>query len=332
MLLDELLKFIPSDTEERVRRTRERFNQNVREILRQETGLRLRRAVREPAQTSLIDDSALPITADQITIRVELVPGLQQSLRQRPIKDKHRLAAFIAPWKDSLERLRDSAADVLDLAGRLSFDVRGIAVVGNGPQEIPLVIDLAERLLQEASTFNLAEWIPEVNEDALGAYCYHLPDADRPLHRRRQDPWIELYWAVIGLFSRLLVVDIEDLTVVILAHELAHAYTHLGSDIDGHAWSLEEFARTQPALKEGLAQHYAVAVCQRLALGAPKAKAAFDRFLKEQPPDYHTHKPWEEKAKPEELRLSLLQVRRSGVGSLSEFVQHLDTAQKSLRH
>jgi hypothetical protein len=332
MLLDELLKFIPSDTEERVHRTRERFNQNIREILRQETGLRLRRSVREPAQPSLMGDFGSTVTADQITVRVELVPGLPQSLRQRFIEDKHRLAAFIAPWKDSLERLRDSAADVLSLAERLSLDVQGLAVVGNGLQEIPPIIELAERLLREASTFNLAEWILEVNEDVLGAYCYNLPDPYRPYQRRRQDPWIELYWAVIGLFARLLVVDIEDLTVVVLAHELAHAYTHLGADIDGHAWSLEEFAQTQPELKEGLAQHYAVAVCQRLALGAPKAKAAFDQLLRDQPPDYHTHEPWEEKAKPEELRLSLLQVRRSGVGSLADFVQHLDTAQKSLRH
>ncbi len=42
MLLNELLKTIPPDTEERVNRARERFNQNIREALRQETGLRFR--------------------------------------------------------------------------------------------------------------------------------------------------------------------------------------------------------------------------------------------------------------------------------------------------
>ena len=33
--------------------------------------------------------------------------------------------------------------------------------------------------------------------------------------------------------------DVEALTYVVLAHELAHAYTHLGRDIDGNAWDTE---------------------------------------------------------------------------------------------
>ena len=333
MLLDDLLKFIPSDTEERVRRTRERFNQNIREVLRQETGLRLRRSVREVVdQTTIFGDPILQsVSADQVTVRVELVPGLPLSLREKEIADKDRLAALIAPWRDSLQRLRDSGSDVRQLVTRLSTDPRGLPLVSEGSEAIEPVVGLAERLLQESAKFNLAQWILDVDEDVLGSYRYTLPDPRKPFERRRQDPWIELYWSVIGLFARLLVVDIEDLTVVVLAHELAHAYTHLGTDIDGHAWTPTEFAKGDHTLKEGLAQLYGNVVCQRLSIGAPKAKAAFDRLLQGQPAAYQTHKPWESTRKPEELRLALLQVRRSGAGKLVDFERFLEDAQKSLR-
>ena len=42
MLLERLLNSIPTDTKERVNRTRERFNPNIRDAIRQETGLRFR--------------------------------------------------------------------------------------------------------------------------------------------------------------------------------------------------------------------------------------------------------------------------------------------------
>ena len=40
---------------------------------------------------------------------------------------------------------------------------------------------------------------------------------------------------VIGLISGILGVSVEALTIVTLIHELSHAYSHLGYDIDGEA-------------------------------------------------------------------------------------------------
>ena len=39
---------------------------------------------------------------------------------------------------------------------------------------------------------------------------------------------------VIGLVSEWLGCAVEDLAIVVLTHELAHAYTQLGADIEGH--------------------------------------------------------------------------------------------------
>jgi hypothetical protein len=49
---------------------------------------------------------------------------------------------------------------------------------------------------------------------------------------------------------------VEDLTVVVLTHELAHAYTQLGADIEGRRWPAAAFAAAESGLKEGLAQYY----------------------------------------------------------------------------
>ena len=64
----------------------------------------------------------------------------------------------------------------------------------------------------------------------------------------RQESHVELYWGVIGLFSQILGLNPEALTIVILAHELAHAYTHRAADIDGKFWDSQGFGRTDLAV------------------------------------------------------------------------------------
>ena len=54
-----------------------------------------------------------------------------------------------------------------------------------------------------------------------------------------------------ALFAAAFDVRIEDLTVVTLAHELAHAYTHLGRDIDGAAWRDPGFGLSDRDVLEG---------------------------------------------------------------------------------
>jgi hypothetical protein len=63
-----------------------------------------------------------------------------------------------------------------------------------------------------------------VNQDFLGIYDYDsraLFVDEQAINRAT----IRLYWGVIGLVSQWLGCDVEDLTVVVLTHELAHAYT-----------------------------------------------------------------------------------------------------------
>jgi hypothetical protein len=69
---------------------------------------------------------------------------------------------------------------------------------------------------------------------------------------------------VISFMAGVLGVPVEALTVVVAVHELAHAYTHLGRDIDGKKWDTNTFSQVDPRTSEGLAQFYTEVICKKL--------------------------------------------------------------------
>jgi len=122
-----------------------------------------------------------------------------------------------------------------------------VAVAGRGNR--PLADDLCDRdrlaaLLKEASRANVLGQIFAIREDVLGVYRFNPPKQPSWGDTDDANARIELFWGVIGLVSRLLGVSLEGLTVKVLAHELAHAYTHVGADADGRAgWAASSTAR-----------------------------------------------------------------------------------------
>jgi hypothetical protein len=124
----------------------------------------------------------------------------------------------------------------------------------------------------------------------------------------------------------------EALTGVVLIHELAHGYTHMGADIDNDRWTSWHFADSDHALKEGLAQYYTHILCQRLDDRLPGLENAYEELLKRQPSAYHSHLPWLEDFKQEEVRLALIAIRRQGKAvRLQHFNDELIRARRSLR-
>jgi hypothetical protein len=207
-------------------------------------------------------------------------------------------------------------------------DQRGASAVKGRDAHLPPVFNLAEDLLKEVQKFNLARWILEVDQDVLGLYRYQ---ASNNLFEDPTAAHIELYWAVIGLVAKVEAVSVEAMTLVVFAHELAHAYTHLGSDIDGKRWATKDFAPSDHPLKEGLAQYYTALVCDRLATQEANAPTAYRELLKDQPAAYHTQEPWLQHFTSEEVRLAVIEARRNGPGKLAEFSASLTNARTRLR-
>ncbi|RPH52313.1 MAG: hypothetical protein EHM85_03435 [Desulfobacteraceae bacterium] len=306
--IDELLNTVPPQTEEKVERAKTRFNQNIRKALRRETGVGLAYQLEDEKKNS-------------VNIAISVVSGYPEAvLKKQETSDHPQLAKIIARWKPEIESMQY----VLQF-----FNSNIIPAIrkSNCSDEISESEESAIRTSEELSTnllsiiqkYDIVDWILKIDADVLGAYFFK-----RPAH-------IELYWAVIGLVAQSIGKSVEDLTVVVLAHELAHAYTHLGADIDGSRWHTQEFAQAEHPLREGLAQYYTRLVCQRLAFQMPDSLGTYEKLLQHQPEAYKSHEPWIKEYSPEELRIALLEMRRKGDGKLTTFNTFLSKAKTTLR-
>ncbi len=312
--IKDLLAQIPSDTKKVVEQTRTRFNVAVRQMLRQETGLRLARG------RAAEDDSQ-----ETHAIRVFVEPGVPAELMDVQFDDDKWLAILIAPWRLELELLRRVSTDMhSNLIGSLPQElVRGGPFAGIGPK-LTDVAGFANHLLKIAAEFDLVKELHAVDEDILGQYRWVLKSGQTSASAH-------LYWGVIGLVARSLAVSVEGLTVKVLVHELAHAYTHLGADIDGHRWDDLDFSNTERAVKEGLAQYYTRQLLGRLRARIPEAKKAYEALLPHQPGAYRVQGKWiDSGATPEHMRLAMVLFRRGRKKSLIEFESLLEQAKTDL--
>lgn len=110
-------------------------------------------------------------------------------------------------------------------------------------------------------------------------------------HTTVLQPWIELYPQVIAYFSFLLGVSAESLASVVLTHELAHAYTLAGYDINGSRGNLL-CTYVPDDIAEGIAQYYTNAVCEQLEQQYNGIKMAFSELLAGQRTPYKVFQNW----------------------------------------
>ena len=177
--------------------------------------------------------------------------------------------------------------------------------------------------LQDISAIDIVfEELREIHEDILGIYRFNL-----------HSPRIEIYWMAQALFAAAFDVRIEDLTVVTLAHELAHAYTHLGRDIDGAAWRDPGFGLSDRDVLEGLAQHFTAVVTEKLGKSAPGAYASYLKVLSHQSGPYRAHESWFPNlatGRSEIVRFAMLRARNRGKVTDPEWREMLEQARRDL--
>ena len=201
----------------------------------------------------------------------------------------------------------------LTIAEKYNDSLCSLTQVNYPPEDLFYTCQWLEHALEDLKNLDIEQRLRGIDEDILGAYFFN---------RQR----IEIYWASIGIFAARLGVSVEGLTVVTLAHELAHAYTHLGKDIDGVVWETQRFAESNVSLVEGMAQFYTRAICRKLAGRFPAALQAFDALLNLQSDTYNHFSEWvkEHPHQGEVVRFSMIQCRSMGERDYEKFLQILD--------
>jgi hypothetical protein len=315
--LASLLSRVPPSVEARVTAARDRSRTTLRDALRTECRLVMRSADDADERGSLAQ------------VPVEVVAGYPQILNSIAFADDLQHVLLLTRYRQDLSKAASGADGLIRLRGELRSLPRADAWAPGTDGAFTETRDWAREMLQRLDKQDPVSKVLAVNEDILGCYSYASTSSDEFAVNRAS---ISLYWGVIGLVSDWLGCTVEDLTVVVLAHELAHAYTQLGADIEGRRWPSKAFSSAEIDLKEGLAQYYTVRSLKRLTVRFPEAMHTFETLLEKQPPAYHRHEPWAaESFSPEAVRRAMIEVRRWNEGTLEQFETRLKKASEDFK-
>lgn len=154
------------------------------------------------------------------------------------------------------------------------------------------------------------------SKDIFGSYFY-------------KDSRIELYYVPFILFAQLNQINLEHLIVVVLAHELAHAYHHIGLDTDGFSWL--KMPDADLGIKEGLAQYYTALYVEEQKNLYPGLETAYVKLLEFQTGPYRLHESWLARLKKEHVKHAFNVARRNGIAKYDNFELVLTQAMDQLK-
>ena len=317
ILLADLISRVSPDVEREVDRVRNLARPVIQDALRAECRL----LFRTPEDTRNNRPGA--------QVPIEIASGYPLILKNIAFPNDFERVLLLGRYRVALEQACAGAPGLLQLRDKLLSLPEPENWTSAGDSDLHSVANWASALLKYLDENDPLKNILSVSEDILGVYEIDGRGflADDLVANRAT---IRLYWGVIGLVSQWTGCSVEDLTVVVLTHELAHAYTQLGADIEGRRWAVSSFKISARGLKEGLAQYYTDRVLHRLEHRFAGALKIFLKLLPGQSDDYRSHQPWLLCSSPEAVRRAMLEVRRWNEGTLEEFNRRLKTAQQGL--
>ena len=313
--LEEIVRRYNNQAEEQVFLAHKRWAANLREYIRTETGLQM--GVNEK------DFASVPMT---------VTPGIPKSLSNLFTQNDSFLdLLFVLPQLETTVRGLEA---LIQSSEMISFEgLAGDSTVTS--DELRRVLQYTENVVNSLKKRNLLNRIANIDEDILGAYFYKREvKYDLPYYQPRtvERQYIEIFWLPIALTASLINVSVESLAVVVMAHELAHAFTHRGADIDGERWDTRAFSEADSYIKEGLAQFYTASVCHRLYERFPAALDTYEKFLTLQSGAYLIHQTWavKHKAQKEVVRAATIKCRKSQAKIYKHFKELIETEETAL--
>ena len=298
-----IVECIGQDPQEAVRRAYQHWNQRLRGRLINVTGLRLKK--------------------ENITrsVPIHVVSGLPAAFADILEVDEASFNWWIEDHHVALARASDTLKEII----RNHPDIQRIGYENRLPsaslKDLGNVVQLVGDILTWQKGNDWLGRLKDIREDVFGAYFYWEPN-------------IEIYWIPIALVAKRMDVGIENMTVVVLTHELAHAYTHLGFDTDGDSWDTDSFARASEFVVEGLAQFYTERILEDLISSDPGPYKAFEKLVERQSPPYTEYRNWVNghSRVHEVVRLSMLEARIKKITDYEGFKRELESASGQLPH
>jgi len=293
---------IPPDAEDRVTRSYRQWNQIVRDHIRNETELKLADGDgRNAVSVKVVDGFPVGLA--------HLIGRYSDPVLWRLIVGQPKLGGVV----EGLTFLLDDW-QAFEQWPQLPPTAR------NGRDPMHRTVEIVNALQQAALTERVRKDITAIDEDILGVY--HTITSN-----------VEIFWMPIAMVAAMLDVRIEDLTVVVLAHELTHGYTHIGRDIDGLQWDNEVFRRSDHAVVEGLAQFYTEVVTNKIAQRSPGPKLAYERLLGLQSGPYLAHQTWGkegDRQRGETVRFTMVAARSRDPMKHDAWLEMLEATKKNL--
>jgi hypothetical protein len=314
--IEELLDKVDRGVEAKVRGTRDRARNVLREAMRSETRLTMRSNDEGDEKTH------------SAQVPIEVSPGCPEGILHLSFPDDLLPILELAGYRNSFASVATGITELIEANKMLLRLTGGPKWALQPDDQLRQVRNWSEDILRMLKEHDPVRQILMVNQDVLGSYSYAPRNTDPKVANQAS---IQLYWTVIGLVAKDLGCEVEDLTVVVMVHELAHAYTQLGADIGGLRWPSSEFAKAEHEIKEGLAQYFTARVLRRVGDRFTGAQSAYSLLLEKQPPAYRTHEDWYLHVSPEAVRRAMLEIRRQGEGQLTQFEARLHRAADDFR-
>ncbi len=279
-------------------RAKDKYNLKVRGVIAEKTGISL------AFKTKDIDTKTIDIT-DKASIPIKVVDLVPLSLLELFEKFDETHIEMLLHYKNMERSVNELEYQIQKYPTFIQYHEELISV-----EELKRSINHLRKLMKEVDDCGILEAIRNLGPDLLGAYFLN-------------DNRVELYWLSIGLCNILYDLPIEDFTLVVLIHELAHGYTHIGFDKDGNNWDTDDFSHSDLKIVEGFAQFYTEMLCRDYFDQATKA---FNVLLTEQSTEYTEYKNWfreKEADTYEKARRILLKTRKSRIVKYHDFMDYL---------
>lgn len=299
-----LAEIIGVEVEQRVQRTVDSLNLRIRDKIRDSTGLRLNHGqLQEKIPVRLVPDLPKPF--------VDVLEGMDEKL----VNWLFRHSEHLNVTKDMLDSISFYYPTIVSGLARVE-PAATQEEVASVSAFVDQLLELKKKLLSP-DILKTDETPEYTGREFFG--CYMVGTGE-----------VKIHWVAIGMFVALhdeYKHSVENMTAFVLAHELAHAYTHRGFDTDGRQWNTEDFRDADKYIIEGLAQYYTGVVSERMESIQPGMQWAFEDLLKYLADVYRDFVNWipDHSHQKEIIRLVMIESTRvRGIQEYAEFKSELE--------